>query len=396
MVLTDEILAQVIDFSEAERSGYLLAFAKFRIKHGDSRTQDQLLTDGAKLLKGCEQHFRNAVTCIKHISSIIPVEDEKKFKKLVMKLCSVPNQEEFEAIAHCIVKKWLHTSTWLAWWTRESHASMIFKLQQIMDVEVWDSIPGSMNAEETMHWKLYSGAGCDHDVIKGFEGLLSIANYYERLNEAALESIEEATCLGGSIETWFQELMQANQAGHLMDACWHNAEGVSPCCGKPQLLEFYVSLPIILTISVDDWDPKHWDFPASFTPTSLKDDHNYGLVYDIMACIFLIDGNHFQTCYRTPTPDNKGCTIYIYNGMRSKGYATHKQKATLVMHMTGEEVIDRPDKSYHTQMVIYQLHGGRTAQKAFLQAQLGIAERVHGLSFDSHDVSIVPDVAFTR
>ncbi len=63
---------------------------------------------------------------------------------------------------------------------------MIFKSQQIMDAEVWDSIPGSTNAEEAMHWKLYSGAGHNHDVIEGFEGLFSMADYYERLNDAAL------------------------------------------------------------------------------------------------------------------------------------------------------------------------------------------------------------------
>ncbi|SJL14811.1 uncharacterized protein ARMOST_18282 [Armillaria ostoyae] len=635
--LTDEILAQVVDFSEAERSGYILAFAKFRCKQGDSRTQDQLLADGAKLLKGCEQHFHNAVTRIKRISSIIPVEDEKKFKKLALKLCSVLNQEGFEAIAHRIVKKWPRTSTWLAWWTRESHASMIFKSQQIMDAEVWDSIPGSTNAEEAMHWKLYSGAGHNHDVIEGFEGLLSMADYYERLNDAALigsptryghaepwklyaetigrtkpsrapqlivscrkkndgrppdtrqqlhranskkshvqfednlkhlvpqkllppqpgypwsnnscwldsslmalsaalaphwplfssifrrsnesnppllhslhlvldslralaspsdaslnqstllakrdrfrmilwknnilygdihdpqltmswlsdvvsrqfigsditiqslfcglyitvqtcqgsqdrsqhnpqstfshvhvqrprkatlfhlpASVEEATRFGGCIEAWFRELTQVNQAGHNQDACWHNKDGVSSCSGKPQLLEFYVSLPIILTISVDDRDSKQWDFPASFTPTSLKDDHDSGIIYDIVARIFLVNGNHFQTRYVTPTLDGKDCAIYVYDGMKNKGYATHEQKATLATHMTGGEVINRPEKSSRTQAVIYQLRGGRIAQKAFLEAQLGIAERVHGLSFDSHDISIIPDIAFTR
>ncbi|KAK0201339.1 hypothetical protein DFS33DRAFT_1276243 [Desarmillaria ectypa] len=144
---------QVVDFSEGERSGYLLAFAKFCIKQGDSRTQEQLLGDGAKLLKG--------FTVIKRIGSIIPVQDESKFKKLAMKLFSVPDQEEFKAVAHLIS-------------------------QQIMDAKVWDSIPGSTNAEEAMHWKLYSGVGCNHDVIEGFEGLLSMANYYERLKKAAL------------------------------------------------------------------------------------------------------------------------------------------------------------------------------------------------------------------
>ncbi len=199
---------EVVDFSEAERSGFILAFAKFRCKRGDSRTQDQLLADGAKLLKGCEQHFHNAVTRIKRIGSIIPVEDEKKFKNLAMKLCSVPNQEGFEAIAHRIVKKWPRTSTWLAWWTRESHASMIFKSQQIMDAEVWDSIPGSTNAEEAMHWKLYSGAGRNHDVIEGFEGLLSMADYYKRLNDAALGELLNHLSLFPSQIYKFQLVLQ--------------------------------------------------------------------------------------------------------------------------------------------------------------------------------------------
>ncbi len=209
-------------------------------------------------------------------------------------------------------------------------------------------------------------------------------------------SVEEITRFGGRIEAWFRELTQVNQAGHRQDACWHNADGVSSCSGKPQLLEFYISLPIVLTISVDDRDSKQWDFPASFAPTSLKDDQNSGIIYDIMARIFLVDGNHFQTRYVTPTPDRKDSAIYIYDGMKSRGYATHEQKATLATHMIGGEVINRPEKSSRTHAVIYQLRGGRIAQKAFLEAQLGIAERVHGLSFDSHDISIIPDVAFTR
>ncbi|KAK0187094.1 hypothetical protein F5146DRAFT_1004052 [Armillaria mellea] len=115
-----------------------------------------------------------------------------------------------------------------------------------------------------------------------------------------------------------------------------------------------------------------------------------------MACIFLIDGNHFQTCYVTPTPDGQDYAIYIYDGMKNKGYAVYEPKATLATHMIGREVITRPGESSRTHAVLYQLRGGRITQKAFLEAQLGIAERVHGLSFDSHDMNIIPDVTFTR
>ena len=38
-----------------------------------------------------------------------------------------------------------------------AHASMLFESEREMDVEIWESIPKTTNAEEVMHWKLYSG-----------------------------------------------------------------------------------------------------------------------------------------------------------------------------------------------------------------------------------------------
>jgi hypothetical protein len=50
---------------------------------------------------------------------------------------------------------------------RESHASMLFLLQRKMDPDLWEAIPETMNAEEAMHWKMYSAAGHDHEFLEG-------------------------------------------------------------------------------------------------------------------------------------------------------------------------------------------------------------------------------------
>ncbi|KAK0184170.1 hypothetical protein F5146DRAFT_1125905 [Armillaria mellea] len=178
------------------------------------------------------------------------------------------------------------------------------------------------------------------------------------LRDVVSSSTEEVIHFGGRIETWFQRLTQANQAGQHQDVCWQNSEGESFCSGKPTVVDLYLSLPIVLTLSLNEQDPKDWDFPATFTATSIKDDQNHEIVYDIMARIFLIDGNHFQTRYVTPTPDGQDYAIYIYDGMKNKGYAVHEPKATLATHMIGGEVITRPGESSRTHAVLYQLRGG--------------------------------------
>lgn len=54
-----------------------------------------------------------------------------------------------------------------------------------MNIAVWDSIPDSTNAEEAMHWKLYSAAGRDHTFFEGLRSLHAVSLHYERLYIAA-------------------------------------------------------------------------------------------------------------------------------------------------------------------------------------------------------------------
>jgi hypothetical protein len=63
-----------------------------------------------------------------------------------------------------------------------SHASMLFLSQRKMKSELWEAIPETMNAEEAMHWKMYSTAGCDHGFLEGMHSLYAIAQYYQQIH----------------------------------------------------------------------------------------------------------------------------------------------------------------------------------------------------------------------
>ncbi|KAJ7884343.1 hypothetical protein B0H14DRAFT_2564400 [Mycena olivaceomarginata] len=66
---------------------------------------------------------------------------------------------------------------------RESHAVMLFASEHKMDSEIWDSISGSTNAEEALHWKLqlYCAVGRLHALMEGLWSLYAAAEYYQRL-----------------------------------------------------------------------------------------------------------------------------------------------------------------------------------------------------------------------
>lgn len=177
-----DALLKVVDFSEAERTGFIMAYIEFwLLRTENNRSEGELRTAAEKLLKGCLQHFRAGVTRIKRISGVIPPASTEAFESRAMALLDASDSKDFHARAVALVRDFPKVDSWLAWWMRESHATMLFTSERRMDSDIWDSIPATTNAEEAMHWKLYCAAGRKHPMMEGMEALYKVAEYYQRL-----------------------------------------------------------------------------------------------------------------------------------------------------------------------------------------------------------------------
>lgn len=172
----------MVDFSEAERVGFILAFVEFwSLRPGNERTTEQLNEAATSLLKGCLQHFRSGIARVKRISGVIPPDRADAFEARVLALLTAPDSNEFRARGAVVIRDFPQSKTWLQWWMRESHASMLFTSERKMEPEIWESIPDSTNAEEAMHWKMYCAAGRDHDLMDGLLALNAVAAHFRCL-----------------------------------------------------------------------------------------------------------------------------------------------------------------------------------------------------------------------
>jgi len=171
-----------MDFSKAERSGFIQAFIIFWITYRENnRTEEVLQVAAEGLLKGCQEHYRAGVTRISTMAGVIPPENCNTFKARALGLLDLSTSDEFVHQSSLLVRDFPRLKSWMEGWAHPSHAAMLFNSEHVMDIDIWGSIPKTNNPEEAMNWKLYAACGWDHTFLEGLRCLYAVAGYYERL-----------------------------------------------------------------------------------------------------------------------------------------------------------------------------------------------------------------------
>lgn len=152
----------------------------------DNRNVEELQAASQKILKGCNYHFEAGVTRVSKITGAVPQGSAESFKARVKGLIDATDVAMFQTRAKVIIRDFPKTETWLRWWMRDAHASMLFTSLRKMEPHIWNGMPDTSNAEEAMHWKLYSAVGRDQKLLDGLRGLHAVAAYYHRLFTATL------------------------------------------------------------------------------------------------------------------------------------------------------------------------------------------------------------------
>ncbi|KAI0754059.1 hypothetical protein C8Q80DRAFT_1246646, partial [Daedaleopsis nitida] len=141
-------------------------------------------------------------------------------------LIGAQDLETFRQIGMSLLAKFPAVSPWFEWWLRDAHASMLFESQRCMDPVLWNSLPSTTNAEESMHWKIYSAVGEKHAVMEGICSLFAFVQHYDKLIASARVGIKTRY---GQPERW---KITAKQLGRTKRSRRPHSAGGLPLKGR--------------------------------------------------------------------------------------------------------------------------------------------------------------------
>jgi hypothetical protein len=135
-------------------------------------------------------HWEQSLTRIKKIHTIVPPYMVQTFEKLCSSISSCSSQTEYNDSINQIVNLFPKAKRWIAWWSRESIACLIFKSQMKMSEELCDKLPRTNNGIEAMHSYLYKISDDNHSIYNGFSCLALCVISFEICYNACLKGIQ--------------------------------------------------------------------------------------------------------------------------------------------------------------------------------------------------------------
>ncbi|KAF5313015.1 hypothetical protein D9619_002316 [Psilocybe cf. subviscida] len=215
ITLNDNLFAMVMDFSEAERLGFIQAFVDFWQDLNDGRFEEELKKAAMAILRGCREHFRANVIRVSKISKFIDIHKADSFRVRALGLLDLPSTEDFTREAKRLIRDFPEIEPWLSWWIRPEHASILCSSERTMDPVLWDLLPATTNAEEAMHFRFYRAGGTNHAFLKGLKGLWAIADMFQEKFKAVKAG---GLIRYGKAEKWQEKARKPRTQAQVKDA----------------------------------------------------------------------------------------------------------------------------------------------------------------------------------
>ncbi|KXN93409.1 hypothetical protein AN958_00328 [Leucoagaricus sp. SymC.cos] len=180
----DRLVLQVLDYSGAQRVGFIEAYFDFcqfyRDELQDTRTDKQIEEAATSLMKGCLKHFGSGVERVAKSDTVIPQGEKTQFKNRAMGLRHMSSVVELNNEVKGIISKWPLTAAFFAYWNQEDVAKMLLEARRTMEDKRWKGLPDTTNAQESMHWYIYQAVGKNHGFIGGLMSLVILARKFKQ------------------------------------------------------------------------------------------------------------------------------------------------------------------------------------------------------------------------
>ncbi|KAJ3553499.1 hypothetical protein NP233_g12629 [Leucocoprinus birnbaumii] len=166
----DDMFAMVMDFSDAQREGFIEAFISFHRARNDERNEVELHARAETLVKGCNEHYLQSVKRVAHITGVVHPGKKGHFEELVPGLTKTTDIDEFLNIVADLCREFPLAQQWLDWWLSWKHAQLIYPVCKVMTDADWRCVQTISNASKSLHAQLYALSGGKHHYF--FKGLM--------------------------------------------------------------------------------------------------------------------------------------------------------------------------------------------------------------------------------